>query len=162
MAIPIKTCTLIFLREDEKILLAMKKRGFGSDRYNGIGGKIEAGETIEQAVIRETQEEICVTPQYFWKVARHDFIQDDGAEPWRMIVHVYLCDSWEGEPEETDEMAPEWFNETDIPYDNMWADDRYWLPQVLDGACIEGLFHFDEHDRLLSHDVTVVDTVRND
>ena len=47
-----KYCSLLFLRRDDQILLAMKKRGFGSDRYNGVGGKIEPGDTVEQAMIR--------------------------------------------------------------------------------------------------------------
>lgn len=151
-----KYCTLLFLRKGDQILLAMKKRGFGSNRYNGVGGKIEPGETIEQALVRECQEEIMVTPTHFWQVAEHDFVQDQGKNPWRMYVHVFLCDEWEGEPTETEEMAPGWMNIADIPYDNMWSDDRFWLPQVLDGHKIVGNFTFDEQDTMLTHDVTVV------
>lgn len=160
--LPTKVCTLIFLRKEGQILLAMKKRGFGSNRYNGIGGKIEEDETVEQALIRETEEEIVVTPIHYWKVARHDFLQENGDQPWRMIVHVYLCDKWAGEPTETEEMAPEWFMESDIPYDNMWADDEFWLPQVLAGEKNEGVFHFDESDGLLNYSVTKVNQVRED
>ena len=140
----------------------MKKRGFWSNRFNVIGGKIDPGETIEQALIRETEEEIEVTPLHYWKVARHDFLQENGDTPWRMIVHVYLCDEWVGEPTETEEMAPEWFTEADIPYDNMWEDDEFWLPQVLKGEKNEGVFHFDETDKLLSYDVKKAESVRED
>lgn len=154
-----KICTLLFLKKGNQILLAMKKRGFGSDRYNGVGGKIEAGETLEQALLRETQEEITVTPMNYWKVAEHNFMQQEGDEPWRMYVHAYLCDEWHGEPSETDEMRPEWFNIEDIPYDNMWADDEYWLPQVLAGNKVYGEFTFDDHDRLLTHSVEIVETL---
>ena len=52
--------TLCLLKKDNSILLAMKKRGFGSGKYNGIGGKIEKGETPDEAMIRETKEEIKV------------------------------------------------------------------------------------------------------
>ncbi|XP_037783471.1 7,8-dihydro-8-oxoguanine triphosphatase-like [Penaeus monodon] len=52
-----KLLTLMFIREGEKILLGYKKRGFGQGRWNGFGGKVEAGETPEQAAIRETKEE---------------------------------------------------------------------------------------------------------
>jgi len=51
-----KHLTLLFLIKEDQILLAMKKRGFGMGRFNGVGGKIEPGETIEQAMIRECQE----------------------------------------------------------------------------------------------------------
>jgi 8-oxo-dGTP pyrophosphatase MutT (NUDIX family) len=40
----------------------MKKRGFGNGKYNGFGGKVENGETIQQAAIRETIEESGLTP----------------------------------------------------------------------------------------------------
>ena len=151
-----KFCTLLFLRKDDQILLAMKKRGFGSDRYNGIGGKIESGETIEQALIRECQEEIGVTPTHFEKVAEHDFRQNDGDAPWRMYVHAYISNAWDGEPVETEEMAPEWFNVAEIPYDNMWQDDILWLPMVLEGKKVFGNFTFDEADNMLTHDIREV------
>ena len=53
-----KHVTLLFLLTDDQILLAMKKRGFGMGRWNGVGGKIEPGETIEEATARECREEI--------------------------------------------------------------------------------------------------------
>jgi mutator protein MutT len=149
----VKTCTLVFLIEDDNILLAMKKRGFGSDRWNGVGGKIEPGETVEQAMIRETQEEIGVTPLEFTSVGFHDFRFPDGTAD--MHVHVFLCTKWQGEPTETEEMAPRWFKQSDIPYDEMWQDDRFWLPQVLEGNKVHGVFTFDHDDNMLSHDVQV-------
>jgi len=52
--------TLCLLLRNNEILLAMKKRGFGAGRWNGIGGKPEKGESIEEAAIRELKEEIDV------------------------------------------------------------------------------------------------------
>lgn len=152
-----KECTLLFLVRGDEVLLAMKKRGFGSDRYNGIGGKIDPGETIEQTLVRECQEEIGVTPLNYWKIAEHDFIQDKGSSPWRMYVHAYICDRWDGEPVETEEMAPEWFAISEIPYDNMWQDDKYWLPQALAGKKLIANFTFDEAENMLTHDINEVE-----
>jgi mutator protein MutT len=146
-----KICTLVFLLEGDNILLAMKKRGFGSGRWNGVGGKIEPNETIEQAMIRETQEEIGVTPLVFHPAAYLEFLFPDGMAD--MLVNTFLCTKWEGEPIETEEMAPRWFNVSDIPYEDMWEDDRYWLPQVLDGKSINGRFVFDENEKMLEHKV---------
>ena len=154
-----KVCTLLFLRRGDEILLAMKKRGFGADRYNGVGGKIEPNETIEQALLRECEEEIDVTPMNYWKVAEHNFVQKEGDSPWRMYVHAYICDEWEGEPIETEEMAPEWFAIKDIPYGRMWQDDEFWLPQVLAGNKVYGRFTFDENDNMLTHDVRIVESL---
>ena len=153
-----KTCTLLLLRDGDNILLAMKKRGFGEGYWNGIGGKVEVGETIKQALVRECQEEIGVTPLVYQKVAIHDFKFPDGHSG--MIVHAYLCTEWEGEPEETEEMAPCWFATSEIPYDQMWQDDRYWLPLVLAGKKLETQFTFDHEQNMLAYAVNEVDTLK--
>lgn len=145
--------TLLFLRHDDEILLAMKKRGFGAGRWNGTGGKFEPGETIEQALVRETEEEIGVTPTHYTKVAELDF----QAHSWQVYAYVYIADQWEGEPAESEEMAPQWYPLAAIPYAEMWEDDQYWLPQVLAGHKVTGKFTFDEHDHMTSRAVTVIE-----
>lgn len=151
-----KVCTLLFLRRDDQILLAMKKRGFGANRYNGVGGKVEPGESLDDAMIRECQEEIGVTPITFAKVAEHDFLQTESNEPWHMYVHAYITTEWQGTPIETEEMAPEWFTLDAVPYDKMWSDDIYWLPMVLQGKKVKGTYTFDENDVMLTHDITEI------
>ena len=156
-----KTCTLLFLRRDDQILLAMKKRGFGANLWNGVGGKVDNGETIEEALVRECQEEIGVTPTSYRKVAEHDFLNDAASDPWQQLVHVYFCDVWQGEPTESEEMAPQWFNIADIPYNEMWQDDQMWLPLVLKDKQVRCSFGFDENDEILSATVAVVQSLDN-
>ncbi len=151
-----KPCTLVFLRRGDEILLAMKKRGFGAGKWNGSGGKVEQGETVEQAMIRECEEEIGVVPLKFRKVAVHDFRGVANGEAWGNIGNTYICDEWRGEPHETEEMAPKWFRLSEIPYDEMWQDDKLWLPLVLDGKLLETTFTFDKDDAMTSHDIRVV------
>jgi mutator protein MutT len=118
--------------EISEICLAMKKGGFGEGRCNGVGGKLEVGETIEQAAVRETREEVGVENKEMKKCARLVFENPHKPE-WDQVVHVYLVENWEGEPSESIEMKPEWFAVKDIPYTNMWPDDAHWLPEVLNG-----------------------------
>lgn len=146
-----KVCTLLFLRRDNEILLAMKKRGFGKGHWNGIGGKVETNETIEQALVRECQEEIHVTPTAYKKVAVHDFVFPDGSPD--MKVHAYIASEWQGTPTETEEMAPQWFAIKDIPYDTMWEDDIIWLPLVLKGKYLRTRFTFDHDNHMLDASV---------
>lgn len=152
-----KTLSLLFLRQGDQILLAMKKRGFGEGRWNGVGGKVEDGETIEQAMVRETQEEIGVTPTNYEKVADIRFDEYFKGEPTIMHVHVFVATKWNGEPTESEEMKPQWFNTTDIPYETMWSDDSYWLPSVLEGKKISADFKLDENDIIISHTISAVE-----
>jgi 8-oxo-dGTP diphosphatase len=157
--VTIKRCTLVFLVQGDKILLAMKKRGLGHGLWNGAGGKLEPGETIEQAMIRECQEEIGVTPLEYHKVAELDFLMDsDSEEPWRFDGQVFVATAWQGEPIETEEMAPKWFKLADIPYDHMWEDDILWLPKVLAGKRIKASFSFDSQQTMHDENVTEVET----
>jgi mutator protein MutT len=154
-----KNTTLLFLLRDNHILLAMKKRGFGVGRWNGVGGKIEAGESIEQAAARECLEEIGVSPGQLECVAHLTFTFPDGTTD--VLTHVFVTHNWQGDPIETEEMAPQWFHHADIPYHTMWPDDQLWLPHVLDGRKIVATFGFDQDEQMLpdaSH-IAIVDKV---
>ena len=148
--------TLLFLVTEDKILLAMKKRGFGAGKWNGVGGKIEAGESLEAALVRECQEEIGVTPTSWKPVAELDLVQDSTTDPWHMYVHAYISEEWQGQPTESEEMDPEWFTFAEIPYADMWDDDQYWLPRVLNGELVTGKFTFDAADKMISHTINTV------
>lgn len=146
-----KLVTLLFLRRTHEVLLAMKKRGTGEGYWNGVGGKVDEGESIEAATIRECQEEIGVLPVGLEKVAIIDF--QIPSREFHNVAHVYVCTEWEGEPVETEEMAPKWFTLDAIPYDSMWADDRHWLPLILAGQKIDAAFTFDDKDQVVSQTI---------
>ena len=158
-----KYCTLVFLRREDEVLLAMKKRGFGAGNWNGVGGKIESDETLDEAIVRETQEEISVTPLKWEKVAEHDSLMDsDTDSPWHMYVHTYICEQWQGEPVESEEMKPQWYPIDNIPLEQMWADDPFWLPQVLAGKKVVGTYTFDRHNQLVTHTVRICENLPGD
>jgi mutator protein MutT len=150
--------TLCLLKKDNKILLAMKKRGFGEGKYNGVGGKIESVETPEEAMIRETEEEILVTPTKYEKVGIIEFDEFYKGKKEKVMFHLYIASKWQGEPNESEEMKPEWFDIKNIPYDRMFPDDKYWLPLILEGKKIRAYFHFDENWNILSSNVKEVES----
>ncbi len=144
----LRKCTLVFLRDKDRILLAMKKKGFGEGKFNGVGGKQEPNEDIEQTAIRESQEELGITPKKLKHMGILNFYFPHKPE-WDQQVWVYFTENWDGEPTESEEMAPKWFHIEKIPYDDMWSDDIHWLPRVLKDESIEADFMFDEENNLL-------------
>lgn len=152
-----KLLTLVFFIEGERILLGYKKRGFGAERWNGFGGKVEAGETINCAAKREALEECGLEILALEKRAIHEFLFEGKEEI--LEVHTFWVSEWQGEPQETEEMKPEWFSFENIPYDTMWPDDRLWLPQFLEGKYLKTSFLFGEGDAVLEYDVQEVDEI---
>lgn len=149
-------CTLLFLEKENKILLAMKKRGFGEGRWNGIGGKITPRESTEDAMLREAEEEIGVIPEEYRQVADIKFDQYFKGERSLMNVAVFMASRWRNQPTESDEMKPQWYDTNSLPYDQMWQDDSYWLPIVLEGKKIKASFVMDENDKITAHSITEV------
>ncbi len=137
--------TLLFVVRDGKILLIRKKRGLGAGKINGPGGRQEAGETIEQCAVREVQEELHITPQNPRYCGENLFQFTDG---YSLHCYVYLSEDFSGTPTETDEAIPLWFGLNDIPYEEMWEDDKYWLPLVLAGKQFSARYIFDGDDML--------------
>ena len=137
--------TLCFLVKDDKVLLAMKKRGFGSGKWNGVGGKAQEGEDIKATAIREVHEEIGVTipPGGLEEAGTLDFRFVNHSD-WNNACHVFIARMWSGELAESEEMRPAWYSRGELPFDSMWIDDPHWLPQVLAGKKVKGGFLFDE------------------
>lgn len=156
---PIKDVTNFLFIKDGKILLGMKKRGFGQNKYNGFGGKLKEGETIIEAALREAKEEVGLTPTVYQKHAVIDF-----PDSYPLRMHLYVATEWEGEVTESDEMLPRWFSFEEVPYSEMWKDDIYWLPYILKGKKIKASFTFQnsndddgtKENHVVAHSIHVV------
>ncbi|MBI4017398.1 MAG: 8-oxo-dGTP diphosphatase [Candidatus Aenigmarchaeota archaeon] len=138
-----------------EILLGMKKRGFGQGKWNGFGGKVQDGEGIIDAAKREVLEEAGVRVDGLEKMAIIDFSFPYKPE-WDNRVHVFLTKVFEGEPVESEEMKPQWFSVTKIPYDRMWTPDTHWIPRVLGGEKIHASFTFKEGEQVDRYNIQSV------
>lgn len=154
--------TLCYLVDGNKILLGLKKRGFAEGVWNGYGGKIEPEESIEDSVVREVKEEmnVDIVKEALKKAAVLNFYFTNAprGKSWDRVVHVFFVDKWKGEPEETEEMKPQWFDFDKVPINKMWADDPHWLPHAIAGKKVKGSFTFgQDNSSILKHKVNIVD-----
>lgn len=146
-----KVLTLCLIYQYPKILLGMKKQGFGKGKWNGFGGKLKKGETIEQALKREVKEEAGIEIEDAEKIGSIGF--EFQGNPEILEVHFYKTNNFSGELKESREMLPKWFNVNEIPFDQMWPDDRYWFPLFLQGKKFKGKFLFDNSNKIIKYEL---------
>jgi len=152
-----KLLTLCIIYQHPQILLGMKKKGFGAGRWNGFGGKVELDEKIEDAAKRELYEEAGITAENFDKVGIIDF--EFQGNPEILQVHIFKANNFLGDPTESDEMKPQWFNVNEIPFNDMWPDDIHWMPLLLNGKKFTGKFLFGQKDIILRKDLLEVNEI---
>ena len=148
-----KFCSLVLLRDPARnaVLLGLKKHGFGAQKLNGFGGKVEPGETLLRCALREMEEEsgVTIAPGDCAHVGFLTFTFE-GRAGEELHVHVFAAERHSGEPRETSEMAPVWCDCAAVPFDRMWADDRHWFPYLLSKQPFRGRFAFQGHDAITS------------
>ncbi|XP_074062936.1 oxidized purine nucleoside triphosphate hydrolase [Macrotis lagotis] len=149
--------TLVLVMKPQHILLGMKKRGFGAGRWNGFGGKVENGETIEEGAKRELLEESGLIVDTLQKIGKITFEFVGNTE--LMDVYIFYADSFHGTPKESDEMSPQWFQLEQVPFSDMWPDDRLWFPLMLQKKKFHGYFKFQGQDTILDYTLNEVEIV---
>jgi 8-oxo-dGTP diphosphatase len=144
--------TLIFVVKEGSLLLIRKKRGLGAGKINAPGGRLEPGEVPVVGAIREAEEELLITPLEPRYCGENRFQFVDG---YSIHVHVFKALDFAGEPTETGEASPIWAPLDRIPYEEMWEDDRLWVPLVLGDVRFSGRYVFDD-DVMLDHELDVL------
>jgi len=166
---PLKPTTVTFLVRGDEVLLGMKMRGLGEGNLVGIGGKVDEKDrndvdqfeldVIKTAAAREIAEEIGVVidPTNLTSRGSMEYYFPHKNGEWNFVSHVFVTHIWEGEPtgvidsNGVVEIEPIWIKISEIPYEKMWDDARYWLPQVLAGKSIKGQFLFGEDLHVLDY-----------
>jgi len=122
-------------RGEREILLGHHKK---QGKLNGFGGKVgdkpeHKDETIEEALAREAKEELgvrIISPQKRAEIL-FIFCDETGSEQ-QVLCHIYFISAWDGEIRASEELRnPTWFRESEMPWSDMWPNDRLWLEPLL-------------------------------
>lgn len=149
-----KTTTLCYIEKDEAYLMLHRVKKINDenrDKWIGIGGKVEAGETPHECARREIFEETGLSVNNISYRADITFISDIyGTE----LMHLFTCDSFSGEvKDECDEGELVWIEKTQIQNLNIWEGDKIFL-DLLDKE--KRFFHLTlvyQQDTLISHSI---------
>lgn len=131
----IATLGFILSPGGDKILLVHRNRrpdDYHFGKYNGLGGKLQAGEDVFQCLQREIYEEAgihCLKTELRGTINWRGF--GHGEEDW--FGFIFLVRGFSGEPKTSNEEGDlEWHSIEELPSLNMWDGDRYFLPLVFD------------------------------
>lgn len=171
---PIRPRTVSFLEQDNDVLLVLKMRDFGKGNYLGVGGKVEedrdkkrddedALAVAKNAASREILEEIdviVISEDLILMAILKFYFPHIEDESWNQEVYAFTTKKWQGEPRVKEdekgqiEVEPQWTTKVEVPFDKMWDDAHYWLPEILDGKRLDGEFVFDENLKVIDHSIT--------
>lgn len=146
--------TLCYILDGNKLLLKKASRGISKGKWNGPGGKIDVNEAPEKNVIREVFEETGLKINNpFYHGNQRFFL--DGQDKLSFSVHLFSTKDFSGEIRKTtDEGEVKWFDVGEIPYNEMWADDEFWMPLMLKGKKFDCDFFFNKtNDKIIKYEI---------
>lgn len=143
----VKTVLSVII-EGGKLLMIHKKKGQGKGLWNIPGGKVEAGESMEEAAKRETMEETGLSIHSLSHVGNLQFYLE-GESLWSSSCMVFFAEKFSGTIiKETEECFTHWILLGEIPWDQMWACDRFWLPLAMKKEFFDRSYRFDTNNQL--------------
>ena len=149
--------TLCHIVDGDRLLLQKKSGGlFGEGKWNGVGGKLKFGEPVKDGAIREVLEETgLLVSQLKPHGVLNFFFGKKAKADW--AIHVFSTKIFKGKLKSSEEGILRWFHLYEIPYDEMWDDDKHWLPLLLEGKQFRGKFYFNENGtKLLEFNLKLV------
>lgn len=121
---------LAYIKKDDLYLMLFrnkKKSDINKQKWIGVGGHIEKGESKEEALIREIKEETGLDVIHYEYRGEILFANNDFEE----IMYLFLVDSFKGELIECDEGTLAWIKKEDLMSLNMWEGDYKFLPLLI-------------------------------
>jgi 8-oxo-dGTP diphosphatase len=148
-----KIGTLCYIKHSDKTLIlhrVKKENDMHEGKWNGLGGKLEMGETPEECVIREVAEESGLTIRNPQLKGVLTFPQFDGIDDW--MAFLFTATQFEGELIDSPEGNLAWIDDSEIFGLNLWEGDRIFLKWVDEGRFFSGKFIY-KNKKLIDHSV---------
>lgn len=148
-----KVSTLCYIKQNNQTLMLhriKKKNDIHKNKWNGLGGKLEPGESPEECVKREVFEEsglIIESPNLHGVIT---FPKFDGIDDW--IVFVYTANNFEGNLIECDEGKLDWVSDDQLLNLNLWEGDKIFIPWLTQDKFFSAKFIY-EKKKLINYDV---------
>ncbi len=148
-----KIGTLCYVKKDGKTLMLhriKKEDDIHKGKWNGLGGKLENGESPEECVVREVKEESGLGIKNPILKGILTFPAFDGIEDW--YVFVFVAVEFEGNLIDSPEGRLEWVDDDKLSELNLWEGDKIFLEWLKKDRCFSGKFIYKE-GKLVSYDV---------
>ena len=124
-----KLATLCYVKQNNKTLMLFrnkKENDYHEGKYNGLGGKFEAGESPEECAEREILEESGLSVEHLILKGMITFPLFDGSDDW--YVFIYIIDKFSGDLIDSPEGRLEWIDNDQLLQLPLWEGDKIFLP----------------------------------
>lgn len=149
----LRLATLCYLRREGRTLMLHRNRkenDYHEGKYNGLGGKLEPGESPEQCMKREILEESGLTALSWRLNGMITFPTFDGSNDW--YVFVFTVHEFTGDLLDSPEGELHWIADEDVLGLNLWEGDRLFIPWLQKPGFFSARLEYDG-PKLVSHEV---------
>jgi len=148
-----KLATLCYVMDKDKTLMLFrnkKENDYHEGKWNGLGGKLEAGETPEECAVREVYEESGL--KVFDPIMKGliTFPMFDGVEDWYVFIFVFK--KFSGELIDSPEGQLKWIPNNKLTDLNLWDGDKHFIPWLFEDNCFSAKFIYEE-GKYVSHTI---------
>lgn len=129
--------TLCYIEREGSYLMlhrVVKKQDVNKDKWIGVGGHFEEGESPEDCLLREVREEtgLTLTSYAFRGLVTFQLFRE-GREPLTEYMCLYTADQYEGTPIPCKEGVLEWVKKEDLASLNLWEGDKLFFRLLEEG-----------------------------
>ena len=153
-----KLCTECYIQRGGQTLMLHRNKkldDINQDKWVGLGGKFELGESPEQCLLREVREEAGVVVRN-WRLRGIVTFVSEGEPDENLCIFIYTVDAFEGEIDfgACEEGSLQWVDTDKVLDLNLWEGDRLFWGWILEERGLFSARFVYDGETLVKHDVT--------